>query len=145
MTLKPVSYTHLDVYKRQERLRALRPGVYPNEKYPNFTDSRAYRNIYDFVTNTVNIDRLYPRVGDVGSYPKYSLASKITWNSASARCIEHAYEIFQHPKFAWALANAPGWNPSEQFPYTREQIEAAAVSYTHLDVYKRQIQNRSIH
>jgi hypothetical protein len=112
-----------------ERLRALRPEVYPNEKYPNFTDSRAYRNIYDFVTNTVNIDRLYPRVGDVGSYPKYSLASKITWNSASARCIEHAYEIFQHPKFAWALANAPGWNPSEQFPYTREQIEAAAAEW----------------
>jgi hypothetical protein len=37
--------------------------------------------------------------------------------------------MFEHPKFAWALTNAPGWQPSLEFPYTREEIEAAAAEW----------------
>jgi hypothetical protein len=112
-----------------ERLRAMRPDVYPDAKYPSFSGSRAYRSIYDFAMNTVNIDRVYPRVGDVGGYPLYRRASNITWNSAGTRAVEHAYEIFQHPKFAWALANSPGWSPSDAFPFSREQIKEAAAEW----------------
>ena len=112
-----------------ESLRALRPDLYPDETYPNFTQSRRYRSIYEFPMNTVNIDRVYPRVGDTGSHPQYRRASRITWNSASARAIEHAWEIFGYPKFAWALANAPGWNPSREFAYSREEIEEAAAQW----------------
>jgi hypothetical protein len=112
-----------------ELLRALRPETYPHDTYPSFTGSRAYRSIYDFVMNTVNIDRVYCRLGDTGDHPEFRVDPRITWNSASARSLEHAYEIFEHPKFAWALANAPGWSPSSEFPYSREQIEAAAAEW----------------
>ncbi|NLJ35671.1 MAG: hypothetical protein GX358_05460, partial [candidate division WS1 bacterium] len=112
-----------------EHLRQMRPELYPSEKYPGFTDSRAYRSIYDFVMNTINIDRVCPRVGDSGSHPVYKRSPKVTWTDASARVFEHAYQTFQHPKYAWALAHAPSWNPSEEFPYSREQIEAAAAEW----------------
>lgn len=110
-----------------EHLRQMRPELYPSEKYPGFTDSRAYRSIYDFVMNTINIDRVCPRVGDSGSHPVYKRSPRVTWTDASARVFEHAYQAFQHPKYAWALAHAPGWNPSSEFPYSRQQIEAAAA------------------
>ncbi|MGI5819510.1 MAG: hypothetical protein ACOX9R_15580 [Armatimonadota bacterium] len=112
-----------------ERLREMRPEVYPRAKYPDITQSRRYQNIFDFCMDTVTIGRSFPQVGDTGSYPSYSRLAPITWHSASAAAFEHAYRVFEEPKFAWALANAPGWSPSEDFGYTREQIEAEAAKW----------------
>lgn len=112
-----------------EHLRQLRPEIYPESKYPNFATSRHYRGIFDFCMNTVNIDRRGPRVGDCGSFPQYAPQSKTTWCDASAAAMEHAFRIFREPKFAWALANAPGWRPSEGYPFTRAQVEAEAARW----------------
>ncbi len=115
-----------------EHLRRLRPDVYPEDKYPNFTKSRRYHSIFDFSMNTINIDRTYPKVGDDGGinpYPQYRKLDKQAWQNGGVGAFEHAYKVFRDPKFAWALANTPGWQPSPQFPYTREQIEQEAAKW----------------
>ena len=112
-----------------EHLRQLRPEVYPDDKYPNLTKSRRYHSVFDFSMNTVNIDRTYPRVGDSGSWPKFSKRSRRVWQNGGVPAYEHAYKIFKDPKFAWALASTAGWQPSLEFPYTREEIEAAAAEW----------------
>ena len=72
--------------------------------------------------DTVTIDRSYPGVGDDGGLT----ASRSTRNcrnapgrTASAAAFEHAYRTFRDPKFAWALAQDPSWQPSADFPFTR--------------------------
>ncbi|NUQ65192.1 MAG: hypothetical protein HUU20_22225 [Pirellulales bacterium] len=112
-----------------EHLRQLRPEIYPEAKYPNLAKSRRYHNVFDFDMENVLIDRCYPSVGDSGSHPRYNQGARITWESGGAAAYEHAYHLFHDPKFAWALANAPGWQPSLDFPYTREQIEAEAAKW----------------
>ena len=112
-----------------ENLRKMRPEVYPVDRYPAFHESVRYRNIFDFCMDTVTIDRGYPEIGDTGSHPQYRKQGRITWHSAGAEVFEHAYTMFRSPKFAWALANAPGWRPSRTFPFTREQIEAEAATW----------------
>lgn len=112
-----------------EHLRELRPEVYPVEKYPSLSQSRRYRNVFDFSMDTVTIDRSYPWVGDTGSWPAYEKLPKITFQNGGTGAFEHAYKLFRDPKFAWALANTPGWRPSPTFPYTREQIEAEAAKW----------------
>jgi hypothetical protein len=112
-----------------EHLRKLRPEVYPKEKYPPLSESRRYRNIFDFCMDTVTIDRAYPQIGDTGSYPSYEKLPKIAFHSASTEAFEHAYRLFGGPKLAWALAHTPGWQPSREFPFTREQIEAEAAKW----------------
>jgi len=110
-----------------EHLREMRPQVYPEKLYPNLSKSRRYHNVFDFAMNTVNIDRTYPRVGDVGSHPRYEKKDRITWQNGGPRAFEHAYEVFQDPKFAWALAHDPTWKPSLEFPYTEEEIARVAT------------------
>ncbi len=112
-----------------EHLRQMRPEVYPESKYPNLSKSRRYHSVFDFSMNTVNIDRTFPKVGDGGGPPRYSKGARITWQNGGVEAFEHAYKVFKDPKFAWALANAPGWQPSVEFGYTREQIEAAAAAW----------------
>lgn len=112
-----------------EHLRKMRPDVYPVDRYPALNESVRYKNVFDFCMDTVTIDRAYPEIGDTGSYPQYRKQGKITWHSASAEAFEHAYKMFPSPKFAWALANAPGWRPSKEFPFTREQIETEAAAW----------------
>ncbi len=112
-----------------EHLRELRPEVYPREKYPDLTQSRRYRNVFDFCMDTVTIDRSFPEIGDTGSYPRYGELPRTTFHSASLEAFEHAYRVFEEPKFAWALANHPRWSPSPGFEFTRDEIEAEAAKW----------------
>ncbi|MBD3292772.1 MAG: hypothetical protein GF393_07585, partial [Armatimonadia bacterium] len=110
-----------------EHLREMRPEVYPREKYPDITQSLRYHTVFDFCMDTVTIGRSFPQVGDTGSHPDFSILPPITWHSANAEAFEHAWRVFEDPKFAWALANHPRWSPSADFEWTREQIEAIAA------------------
>ncbi len=112
-----------------EHLRELRPEVYPRDRYPALTETRRYRNVFDFCMDTVTIDRSFPQIGDTGSYPQYGQRPRITFHSAGLAAFEHAYRMFEDPKFAWALARHPSWSPSSEFGFTREQIEAEAAKW----------------
>ncbi len=112
-----------------EHLRELRPEVYPRERYPDLTQSRRYHNVFDFCMDTVTIDRSFPNIGDTGSYPQYKPLPRITFHSADFAAFEHAWRVFRDPKFAWALARHPGWSPSADFGFTREEIEEAAAQW----------------
>jgi hypothetical protein len=113
-----------------EHLRELRPELYPTGRYPSLIESRRYRNIFDFSMDTVTIDRSYPNVGDDGGYTggegDYARLARRTFQNGGFGAFEHAYKMFRDPKFAWALARNPSWRPSEDFPFTREEIEAEA-------------------
>lgn len=112
-----------------EHLRALRPEVYSDEKYPSLSKSRRYRNVFDFCMDTVIIDRTFPLIGDSGSPPKYSKLAPTTYHDADDDAFEHAYRLFKDPKFAWALTHQRPWKPSLDFPYTREQMAAEAAKW----------------
>jgi len=112
-----------------EHMRELRPDVYTTDRYPSLRESRRYRSVFDFSMDTVTIDRSFPNIGDTGSFPSYSRMPKITWQNGGVRAFEHAYQLLRDPKFAWALANAPDWRPSADFPFTREEIEREAARW----------------
>ncbi|MCR4413371.1 MAG: hypothetical protein NUV77_13205, partial [Thermoguttaceae bacterium] len=109
-----------------ERLRRLRPDVYTESRYPPLGKSRRYRQIFDFCMDTVTIDRSFPQIGDGGSWPAYRKRPRIAWHDAETSSFEHAWRLFRDPKFAWALANTPGWKPSPGFPSTIEEIRREA-------------------
>lgn len=110
-----------------ERMRARHPERYPVERFPSLAQSLRYRNIFDFCMDTVTIDRAFPQVGDGGSPPEFKKLPKIAYHDAGPSAFEHAYRYFPDPKFAWALIHGGAWTPSEDFPYTREQIAAEAA------------------
>ncbi|MEI6500326.1 MAG: hypothetical protein WCP21_04780, partial [Armatimonadota bacterium] len=110
-----------------EHLRELRPEVYTDEKYPSLSQSRRYRNVFDFCMDTMLLDRTFPLIGDSGGHPVYAKLPKTSYHDADNNAFEHAYRLFKDPKFAWALVHAGNWSPSLDFPYTREQIEKAAA------------------
>ncbi len=112
-----------------EHLRELRPEVYPRERYPDLTQSRRYHNVFDFCMDSVTIDRHFPNIGDTGSWPNYRPLPRVTFHSADFAAFEHAWRVFRDPKFAWALARHPGWTPSSEFGFTREEIEEAAAQW----------------
>ncbi len=112
-----------------EHLRELRPEVYPEAKYPSLGKSRRYRSVFDFDMGTVTIDRSFPNIGDTGGWPAYTKLPRVTWQAGGPEAYEHAYRLFRTPKFAWALAHSPGWKPSVEFPFTREQIEQEAAKW----------------
>lgn len=113
-----------------EHLRQLRPELYPIDRFPALTQSRRYRNVFDFSMDSVTIDRAYPSVGDDGGYTggesDYRPLPRRTFQNGGYEAFEHAYLMFRDPKFAWALARDPRWSPSPRFPFTRQQIEAEA-------------------
>ena len=109
-----------------KRMRERHPDLYTQEKYPSLTKSRRYRSIFDFSMDTVTIDRSFPQIGDGGSFPKYGKLPKRTFQNGGYGAFEHAYKMLEDPKFAWALARDAKWQPSADFPYTREQIEQEA-------------------
>ena len=112
-----------------QRIRELRPGIYADGRFPDLSRSRRYHSVFDFSMNTVNIDRVYPRVGDDGAHPRYRPHERRTFQNGGTEAFEHAYRIFRDPKFAWALAHARGWKPSPEFPFSRADIEAAAAAW----------------
>lgn len=112
-----------------QHLRELRPDVYADGRFPDLSRSRRYHNVFDFSMDTVNIDRVYPRVGDDGSFPCYAIRPRRTFQNGGYAAFEHAYRVFADPKFAWALAHAPGWKPSPEFPSPRAEIDQAAAGW----------------
>jgi oligo-alginate lyase len=112
-----------------EHLRSMRPEVYPEEKYPSLSKSRRYHNVFDFCMDNLLIDRTLPQIGDGGGWPKYQRLQKAAFGDGDTNAFEHAYRLFKDPKFAWALAKTPGWQPSLDFPYTRAQIEQEAAKW----------------
>jgi hypothetical protein len=112
-----------------QHIRELRPELYSDGRYPDLSRSRRYHNVFDFSMNTVNIDRVYPRVGDDGAQPRYSVHARRAFQNGGAAAFEHAYKVFKDPKFAWALARTEGWKPSVDFPYAKEEIETQAATW----------------
>ncbi len=108
-----------------ERMRERHPDRYSEDKYPSLVN-RRYRNVFDFSMDTVTVDRHFPQIGDGGSWPNYSKLPKRTFQNGGFGAFEHAYKMFEDPKFAWALARDQKWQPSAGFPYTREEIEKQA-------------------
>ena len=113
-----VSYTHLDVYKRQRCIRAKRAD-------PRFAPSPA-------------------RVGQAGSAHRRVRASRAFWAGEGARA-GHAQRrcaipgeggTKRSPIAAGRARRVPALH--EHATLTGEGTAYEAVSYTHLDVYKRQ-------
>ena len=110
-----------------EHLRQMRPELYPEDKYPSLSKSRRYQHVFEFDMDTVTIDRSYPAIGDTGSHPAYAPLQRITWQAGGVVAYEHAYRLFHEPKFAWALAQHRGWQPSVNFPFSRDEVEREAA------------------
>ena len=118
-----------------EHMRKLRPGLYPESRYPDMANSPKYHQIFDFDMGTVTIDRAYPSIGDdtgysgYNGYPDYKKLPHKTWQSGGAAAYEDAYRCFHDPKFAWALVHDKNWQPSTDFPFSRQELEQAAKQW----------------
>ena len=126
--LLPVSYTHLDVYKRQAHYKALEP-VEPDT-------ATVTIKFVDENKETLREDQVvYPTVGE-----------KLYSSEALMKAV-NSIEGYIFQNFTWS---SPDNMPEEgdsivtEGSYTLyahyKALEPVAVSYTHLDVYKRQEQ-----
>ena len=113
----PVSYTHLDVYKRQ---------VPPNY---NFCISLETKKSHIFVNHQLH--------NDLQKYVNQKLISKYIYNIASEP--GNVKQFYEKNQERITLAGFSACGGSLQRHYTSPpQCDPAPVSYTHLDVYKRQ-------
>ena len=151
---KPVSYTHLDVYKRQE----LYQKKSPKEAMDYFLDlSRAF----DLFTVQQSFDERKPFIRLNLSGKSYGLA----YANEELACVfaEHPAEditssilfeiaeIFPHclvfetdGKICLQEAEPEVVTQTEALSALTDLMTLEAVSYTHLDVYKRQLNCRPI-
>ena len=115
---EPVSYTHLDVYKRQGLVPAKRPIL--------------VRELLSMTSGLV-----YPDPDPAGEYMRevFTRAGIRSQNGNSMTTAEVIDAIAEKP-----LAFQPGeqWRYGTGTDVMGRIIEVTAVSYTHLDVYKRQ-------
>ena len=127
---KPVSYTHLDVYKRQDRNRTS-PFAFTGNKFEfRMLGSEASVANPNIILNTAVAECVHQFAEQLKDVPEDKMEDAIH-ELIKKTIIDHKRVIF----------NGNG--------YTDEWIEEATkrglfnpVSYTHLDVYKRQSENR---
>ena len=126
-TLAPVSYTHLDVYKRQ--IMMIAHGL-NDDKIPCPSEYKRQNGCN--YSNNRRLDKTY--------YWTYSTVKKILLNENEnyiGNMVQHRVEKMAYNIKKFSQVEKSEWIRHEA---THEPIiEQRAVSYTHLDVYKRQL------
>lgn len=90
-----------------ERIRELRPALFPVATYPPLAGSRRHRNVLESPIDFVCVDRGYPSVGDDGTYPHWAvLPKRVAAPGGDAAAQLHAYRTYHTPTFAWAALQA---------------------------------------
>ena len=147
---EPVSYTHLDVYKRQSFSRddiryaaEMTRVVYePDRRIDTFGDTRFNFLLLSELMDEAGVVRV--RSGWVEA-EKPKIIRPSVYNEVSTEGFSGEAKRF----FDWLSKNGPGFLTLLEygFRFKRSEVnEEIPVSYTHLDVYKRQRQlsaNRS--
>ena len=130
--LQPVSYTHLDVYKRQ----AQRGFSYKEDAPLDMRmDQRNAVTARDIV-NTYSEMELYRIIRDYGEDKFAKNIAKHIVQARQSKEIETTGELVEVIKAAIpARVRFAGGHPAKK---TFQAIRIEPVSYTHLDVYKRQ-------
>ncbi|OGG44006.1 MAG: hypothetical protein A3F84_08165 [Candidatus Handelsmanbacteria bacterium RIFCSPLOWO2_12_FULL_64_10] len=104
-----------------ERLRSLRPSLYPASRYPRVTDDPKGRLLFDFPLRILCIDRYSPQVGDTGGIPSARRAGR-RWVSddASASAYDLAFRLYGEPDFARVLYAGTGETIPPPDPFAGE-------------------------
>ena len=110
----PVSYTHLDVYKRQVQ-----------KNWDDNNDSGRPKEIVVKLTGTVN---------DGSQTPVVVYEQEITLKPSLAQKLLNGAILEEPSHWKMTLSGLPKYDTQQR----RITYNVTAVSYTHLDVYKRQ-------
>ena len=99
-----------------ERLRSLRPSLYPTSRYPRVTDDPKGRLLFDFPLRTLCLDRYSPQVGDTGGIPSARRAER-RWVSDDAppSAYDLAFRLYGDPDFARVLSAGTGEPHADPF------------------------------
>lgn len=98
-----------EVAERMERLRALRPGLYPVGQYPQLTRQAKHKLLFDFPIEIVCTDRYYPSIGDTGSIPSTARANlRWTADDVSRAQYDEAFRLYHDPRYAKVLHGEKG-------------------------------------
>ena len=119
------------VAMKMERLRALRPELYPAADYPKVTDAPKHRLLFDFATRAVLGDRYRPQVGDTGGPPTAKVGQR-TWTGDLGReDFDSAFRLYQDPTYAKVLYAGRGAIPRPELfaEAMDEQIRAAVEAH----------------
>ena len=91
------------VAMKMERLRALRPELYPVPEYPKITDAPKHRLLFDFAVDHVLCGRYRPQVGDTGG-PATASRGKPMWAGDLGRAdFDSAFRLYGDAKYAKVL------------------------------------------
>ena len=97
------------VVRQMERLRSLRPALYPPARYPRVADDPKGRLLFDFPTRTVCIGRYSPQVGDTGGIPTARRApERLVGDDAAPDAYDLAFRLYGDPDFAKILSGGTG-------------------------------------
>ena len=146
--MRPVSYTHLDVYKRQgfeslaaerarmiEQLTAERDGLRVDLKAKSELESQSAKTIGELETKLENEKKNLQEKLALLEAAKQTLANQ--FEALAGDILEKKTKSFSEgsqKELGTLLAPL-----KEQINEFRKKVEEAPVSYTHLDVYKRQM------
>ena len=139
---QPVSYTHLDVYKRQELDRHgykysweyMHPGHVRQQVRTAVLDQRA--EIVVVVGGDGSIFEVINAIVENGTLIKEGLIVAVAPSGSACDFARHIYPRQQEG--LWTLLEHGKVNYIDLGCCRFQQQDTMAVSYTHLDVYKRQ-------
>jgi hypothetical protein len=107
-----------------ERLRKLRPELYPDDEFPSLRNDPKYKAVFDFPVDIVCADVTYPMIGDVGPTPSArKLPKKYVMDMPDVRgTYEYAFKTFRDPKFAKVLRGM-GYKPTPESDLSETELE----------------------
>ena len=139
--IQPVSYTHLDVYKRQTKIYSnISPTVVP-AAFANISSPQKYGPIYDYTgwdeTKARRFDINYT-LGDHDLRAGYDYFQAVSYRGDNVVGPTQSYWTYGRTNSPSAAIDASHYVGSPLSGGGFGTDGYYAVSYTHLDVYKRQ-------
>ena len=139
--MTPVSYTHLDVYKRQVRFATDKPRRRPFNK-PKLEEGKVSQaRIVRYLCALISRDDSSLSINDAQRQYSHEISDVIDalWETLTGdeyKILQVGQRLDDSGKFVYEKDNAPRFNLND--------LCFKPVSYTHLDVYKRQPTSESI-
>ena len=123
-----IKFDFIRVAQLMEMVRARRPGLFPEETYPDIFAHPKARSLFDHYIDAVILDIWWPRIGDTGNYGKPARGQEASFRYSFAEDNNlYAFERYGDPRYARAATSHSGEVfPGDLWtPFPEERIKEA--------------------
>lgn len=127
-----------DICRTTDRIVSQYPTMFPESEYPRTGGNKKFITAVESQIKHATTPYTGLVLGDgptLTGYRHCFMENKKTeihnkksyTGDESAQFFEKIYSVFPSPKIAWALVNTEDWQPSEDFQFTRDQLQKKAA------------------